>query len=86
MTAISFDATCKLNPERERVLRDVDVIGNTRTGVEMESSIFGEPKNVNYREVVQALTIYGLVREGKASLAVANPMLASWQTGRTAWK
>ncbi|MBS1807654.1 MAG: hypothetical protein JST84_05625 [Acidobacteria bacterium] len=86
MTTISFDATGKLNPERQRVLRDVEIIGNTRTGVETESSIFGEPKNVTCREVVQALTIYGLVREGKASLAAADPMFAFGQTGRTAKK
>jgi hypothetical protein len=74
MTAISFDATGKVNPECERVLRDVEVIGNTRAGVETQLSIFGEPKNVNCCEVMQALTIYGFVREGKTSLAAAHPI------------
>jgi hypothetical protein len=50
----------------------VDVTGNTRTGVGREHSYFGEPKKVNYGEVVQALTIYGLAHDDQACLAAAD--------------
>lgn len=55
---------------------EVDVSGNTRTGVGKESSYFGEPKNVNYKEVVLALTCYGLVHQDKAALAAADRVFA----------
>lgn len=55
---------------------EVDVTGNTRTGVGKEKSYFGEPKNVNYGEVVQALTLYGLVRHDAAALAAADRVFA----------
>jgi hypothetical protein len=60
---------------------EVDVTGNTRTGVGKEKSYFGQPKTVNYGEVVQALTIYGMVREDKVALAAADRVLAFWQSG-----
>lgn len=59
---------------------EVDVTGNTRTGVGKEPSYFGEPKTVNYSEVVQALTMYGLVRNDKAALAAADRAFAFWQS------
>jgi hypothetical protein len=58
---------------------EVDVTGNTRTGVGKEPSYFGEPKTVNYGEVVQALTMYGLVRNDKAALAAADRAFAFWR-------
>ncbi|ODT98893.1 MAG: hypothetical protein ABS79_05205 [Planctomycetes bacterium SCN 63-9] len=51
---------------------EVDVTGNTRTGVGKEKSYSGEPKNVNYTEVAMALTYYGLVRKDAAALAAAD--------------
>ena len=51
-----------------------------RTGVGKEPSYFGEPKTVNYGEVVQALTMYGLVRNDKAALAAADRAFVFWQT------
>jgi hypothetical protein len=60
----------------------VDVTGNTRTGVGTEKSYFGEPKEVNYGEVVQALTMYGLVRGEQAPLAAAERVFAYWQSKR----
>ena len=51
---------------------EVDVTGNTRTGVGKEKSPFdGTPKNVNYPEVIFALTYYGLVHQDEAALAAA---------------
>lgn len=59
---------------------EVLVEGNTRTGVGKEPSYFGEPKTVNYGEVVQALTMYGLVRNDKAALATADRVFTYWRT------
>ena len=58
---------------------EVDVTGNTRTGVGKEASYFGDPKTVNYGEVVQALTLYGLVHNDKACLDAADRVFAFWR-------
>lgn len=58
---------------------EVDVTGNTRTGVGKEPSYFGEPKTVNYGEVVQALTMYGLAKNDKTALATADRVFAFWR-------
>ncbi|MFN0124333.1 MAG: hypothetical protein ACKV2V_27855 [Blastocatellia bacterium] len=58
---------------------EVDVTGNTRTGAGKETSIFGDPKTVNYGEVTQALTLYGLVKGDKAALAAADRVFAFWR-------
>lgn len=55
---------------------EVDVTGNTRTGVGKEHSYFGAPKTVNYHEVVLALTYYGLVHHDEAALAAAERVFA----------
>ena len=55
---------------------EVDVTGNTRTGVGKEKSYSGEPKKVNYGEVVYALTYYGLVHQDQAALAAADRVFA----------
>lgn len=55
---------------------EVDVTGNTRTGVGKEKSYTGQPKNVNYNEVVFALTYYGLVHHDTAALAAADRVFA----------
>lgn len=60
----------------------VDVTGNTRTGVGKEISYFGDPKVVNYGEVVQALTLYGLVKGDKAALAAAERAFEYWKSDR----
>jgi hypothetical protein len=59
---------------------EVLVEGNTRTGVGQEPSYFGEPKTVNYGEVCQALTMYGLVRNDKTALATADRVFTYWRT------
>ena len=58
---------------------EVDVRGNTRTGVGREVSYGGAPKNVNYPEVYQALTLYGLVHDDPAALAAADRVFAYHQ-------
>lgn len=50
---------------------EIDVRGNTRTGVGKEKSYFGTPKKVNYNEVILALTYYGLVHRDQAALDAA---------------
>jgi hypothetical protein len=62
----------------------VDVTGNTRTGVGKEKSYGGEPKNVNYTEVILALTYYGLVHHDAAALAAAERVFAYSQRPRPA--
>ena len=62
---------------------EVDVSGNTRTGVGKEASPFtGETKSVNYPEVIFALTIYGLVHRDEAALAAADRVFAYHQGPR----
>ena len=61
---------------RIRETGEVDVTGNTRTGVGKEKSYTGQPKNVNYNEVVFALTYYGLVHHNQAALAAADRVFA----------
>ena len=65
---------------------EVDVTGNTRTGVGKEKSYSGQPKNVNYNEVVFALTYYGLVHYDRAALAAADRVFAYAQRPQTAVK
>lgn len=55
---------------------EVDVTGNTRTGVGKEKSYTGQPKKVNYNEVVLALTYYGIVHQDPAALAAADRVFA----------
>ena len=55
---------------------EVDVTGNTRTGVGKEKSYTGQPKDVNYNEVVFALTYYGLVHHDQAALTAAGRVFA----------
>ena len=55
---------------------EVDVTGNTRTGVGKETSYTGKPKDVNYNEVVFALTHYGLAHRDQAALTAAERVFA----------
>lgn len=56
---------------------EVDVGGNTRTGVGKEADPFsGKSKNVNYTEVAMALTLYGTIHRDKEVLAAADRVTA----------
>ena len=55
---------------------EIDVSGNSRTGVGKEKSYFGTPKNVNYKEIILALTLYGQVHQDAACLAAADRVFA----------
>lgn len=55
---------------------EIDVKGNTRTGVGKEADAWGKAKNVNYKEVILALTIYGLMNRDAAALAGAGRVFA----------
>lgn len=57
---------------------EVDATGNTRTGIGKEADYFGEPKEVNYGEVVQALTLYGLIHDDRACLEAADRVFKFW--------
>jgi hypothetical protein len=59
----------------------IEVEGNSRTGVGKEKSYFGDPKNVNHGEIIQALTLYGLVHDDRAALAAADRVFAFWKGG-----
>lgn len=51
---------------------EIDVRGNTRTGVGLESDPFsGQAKNVNYTEVAMALTLYGTIHRDPVILDAA---------------
>ena len=64
---------------------EVDVTGNTRTGVGKEPDAFGKAKTVNYKEVVAALTLYGTIHRDAAALAAADRVFAYGQkTGKLA--
>lgn len=64
---------------------EVDVKGNTRTGVGKEANAFGTAKTVNYKEVIFALTLYGVIHRDQAALAAAERVFAySERTGQTA--
>jgi hypothetical protein len=73
-------AAMKWELSRIKPSGEVDPTGNTRTGVGKEPSYFGEPKQVNYGEVVQALTIYGLMHHDAEALAAADRVFAFMQT------
>jgi hypothetical protein len=74
----ALPAAIKWQLTRIKDTGEVDVTGNTRTGVGKEQSYFGTPKNVNYREVCLALSYYGLVHQDKAALAAADRVFAYW--------
>lgn len=59
--------------QRTRILAsgEVSVEGNTRTGVGKETYL-GQPKGVNYTEMVLAFTYYGLAHDDRAALATAD--------------
>lgn len=60
---------------------EVDVAGNTRTGLGQERSYFGDEKTVNYTEVAIALTYYGIVHDDAAALAAADRVVTFMKKG-----
>lgn len=80
----ALPAAMKWQLSRIKDTGEVDVTGNTRTGVGKEQSYFGTPKNVNYREVILALTYYGLVHQDKAALAAADRVYGYWEKNKGA--
>jgi len=67
--AMAWQRTC-VKPTGE-----VEVAGNTRTGVGKEV-FMGQPKNVNYPEVVLAFTYFGMVHDDAEALTLAKRVLA----------
>lgn len=57
----------------------IEVEGNSRTGIGKEKSYFGDAKNVNHGEIIQALTLYGMVHGDRAALAAADRVFAFWK-------
>jgi hypothetical protein len=72
----AMPAAVKWQLSKIRENGEVDVTGNTRTGVGKEKSYSGQPKNVNYNEVVFALTYFGIVHHDQAALAAADRVFA----------
>ncbi|MCX5758266.1 MAG: hypothetical protein NTU83_07115, partial [Candidatus Hydrogenedentes bacterium] len=64
--------------ERARIKEtgEVDVEGNTRTGVGRESGISGHPKEVNYPEVAQALCYFGMIHDDPSAIKLAEKVQA----------
>lgn len=56
----------------------VNVEGNTRTGVGKES-YFGQPKVVNYPEVIRALALLGALEQDEKLLETARRVAAYWR-------
>jgi hypothetical protein len=69
--------------ERTRIkpTGEVEVKGNTRTGVGKEVYM-GHAKNVNYREVILALCYFGMIHDTPDDLALAEKVCAWWARGR----
>jgi len=69
--------------ERTRIqpTGEVEVKGNTRTGVGKEVYL-GHPKNVNYREVILALCYFGMIHHTPDDLALAEKVCAWSARGR----
>lgn len=63
--------------QRTRILPtgEVDVLGNTRTGVGKEA-FMGKPKGVNYHEVVLAFAYYGMIHDDADALGLARRVQA----------
>lgn len=72
---------------RVLVSGEVDNRGNTRTGVGKEPGYNGQPKSINYNEVMLALTLNGIVHTNAAGLEAADRVFAWTQreTHRTPW-
>ena len=64
--------------ERTRIKEtgEVDVEGNTRTGVGRETGISGHSKEVNYSEVAQALCYFGMIHDDPSVIKLAEKVQA----------
>lgn len=64
--------------ERTRIKEtgEVEIEGNTRTGVGRESGISGHPKEVNYPEVAQALCYFGMIYDDPSAIKLAEKVQA----------
>jgi hypothetical protein len=69
--------------ERTRIkpTGEVEVKGNTRTGVGKEVYM-GKPKHVNYREVILAFCYFGMIHDNADDLALAEKVCAWAARGR----
>lgn len=72
----ALPAAVRWQISRVRDTGEVEVTGNTRTGIGKEPGFDGKPKGVNYNEVVLALTIYGIAHHDDAALAAAERVFA----------
>lgn len=72
---------------RVLVSGEVDNRGNTRTGVGLEPGYNGQPKGINYNEVIFALTYHGLLHRDPVTLEAAERAFAWTQreSNRTRW-
>ena len=66
---------------RIRPTGEVEVKGNTRTGVGKEVYM-GKPKNVNYREVILAFCYFGMIHDSPGDLELAEKVCAWSARGR----
>ena len=60
---------------------EVDTRGNTRTGVGKEPGYNGQPKGINYNEVILALALHGTVHRNPSALDAARRVMAWTQRG-----
>lgn len=79
---VAFGQAMKWQISRILPSGEVDVGGNSRTGVGKEKSYGGAPKNVNYTEVLQALTLWGVVHRDREALAAADRVFDYMRRGR----
>lgn len=85
---VAFPAAARWQASRVLVSGEIDNRGNTRTGVGKEPGFNGQPKSINYNEVILALTYHGIVHRNPEVLGAADRIFA-WTrraTERTAWK
>ncbi len=71
----AFPAAMAWEVTRIKPTGEVEVDGNSRTGVGKETYL-GQPKGVNYKEIVFTLTFYGLVHHDDHALALADKVFA----------
>lgn len=60
---------------------EIDVTGNTRTGVGAEKSYTGEAKNINPNEITYAFLLYGIVHDDPAAVAAARRVFGFYRKG-----
>lgn len=73
----AFVQAMKWQRTRIKATGEVEVAGNTRTGLGQEQ-LMGRLKKVNYREVALALCYYGMLHDDAEALALAGKV-AAWR-------